>query len=119
MVDTSPLGLLLALVDSLERASETALVHAKAIRALQDRDAELGDAIVELSARIDREVRPAGVIARMKAATNTSVCARCGDEFAHEPGPPLCGPCWVELDRPERYLIPVTLVPSPEGDTPA
>lgn len=111
--------LLLAITGTLETAGDAALAQAKAIVELRDRDEELGEGIAEIGRLVTSGIVRAGTIARMKAATFTTVCARCAAEFANEPGPPLCGPCWVELGKPERYLVPLTLVPTTEGDQPA
>jgi hypothetical protein len=78
-----------------------------ALKATNDRQADLGDEVLDLANRLTFIASRARVLLMMKAATATLDCLRCGATFAGEPGPQLCGPCWTELGRPERYLEPV------------
>lgn len=84
-----------------------------------ERQTELQDGLADLERRLSFVAGRSRLLHNMKGATLTTKCARCRAEFATEPGPPLCGPCWTELGRPDRYL---SSVPSPsptEGNTTA
>lgn len=79
-----------------------------AYKELAGRDVELADNLIDLQSQITFVASRSRLLLNMKAATLTTKCLRCGTLFAREPGPELCGPCWTELGRPERYLAPVT-----------
>lgn len=89
--------------------AQTALLNSlcDAFKELGNRDIELADGLVDLERRLAFVAGRARTIMAMKATTRTTKCLRCSAEFANEPGPQLCGPCWTELGRPERYLEPV------------
>lgn len=89
--------------------AQTALLNTlcDSVKELGSRDIELADGLVDLERRLNFITNRARVLFTMKASTRTTDCLRCGATFAAEPGPELCGPCWTELGRPERYLAPV------------
>lgn len=86
---------------------------------LKQRDEELGDGLADLDRRLSFITSRARLVFSMKATTLTLTCLRCACEFATEPGPQLCGPCWTELGRPDRYLAAVAPAPSTERNEPA
>lgn len=99
-----------SLVAILEATEANAKVVAEVIdtlKTLMGRDIELQEGIAELEGRLAFHTQRARLLYSMKACTLTTKCLRCGTVFATEPGPELCGPCWSELGRPERYLSPV------------
>lgn len=102
------------LVNSLEAVARADRLSTTALRDLAERDEELAEGIAALSNRIEAVHRRGRLIYLMKAAMLTTTCLRCGSEFASEPGPALCGPCWCELGKPDRYLEAV----QPKGDQP-
>lgn len=89
--------------------AQTALLESvcDGIKELGARDIELADNIIDLERRLVFIAGRSRTLMAMKAVTRTTTCLRCRCEFANEPGPALCGPCWTELGRPERYLEPV------------
>lgn len=89
--------------------AQTALLESVVanLRELGERDIELADNIIDLERRLGYITRRSRVVLNMKACDATTDCLRCGATFAAESGPELCGPCWTELGRPERYLAPV------------
>lgn len=36
------------------------------------------------------------------------VCVACGGTYGAEPGPQLCGPCWIDRGRPDIWPRPIT-----------
>jgi len=100
-----PLEQLLA---AIEMQSETMREMLDVMKLLRERVDELQEGEADLHVQLDRHARRARLLYSMKAITLTSTCQRCGTEFAREPGPMLCGPCWCELGKPERYLAPTT-----------
>jgi hypothetical protein len=99
-----PIELLLQAVEQQAALSRELLA---ALKRVHSHEEELGDSIVDLERRLTFIANRARLLFSMKAATLTTDCLRCGSTFATEPGPELCGPCWTELGRPERYLAPV------------
>lgn len=107
------------ILEALETQATLNRAFVEANTAMNERLLELADNIIDLSRRIEFVARRAALIMGMKAVTLTTECRRCGTHFAQEPGPELCGPCWTELGRPERYLANVTPAPSTERNEPA
>lgn len=103
-MSTDDVAAILAAIEEQAKLSRELL---NALQGLHDADAETRDAVVDLDGRLAAVTRRARLLFSMKAATLTTDCLRCGSTFASEPGPELCGPCWTELGRPERYLAPV------------
>lgn len=84
----------------------------KRINALEE---AWGDTLLEVGSL----TRRSRLVANMKAATITLTCLKCGAEFAREAGPQLCGPCWCDLGKPDRYLATVPPNHSTERNEPA
>ena len=103
-MSVDPFAELLAAMEAQTTLSRELL---DALKATNDRQADLGDELLDLERRLTFIAGRARVLFSMKASTRTTDCLRCGATFASEPGPELCGPCWTELGRPERYLAPV------------
>lgn len=72
---------------------ETLKIHRRRMDAIE---ATLDDALASLM-NVPASIR---LLLAMKASTLTMTCAKCGTEYAKEPGPELCGPCWVAAGRP-------------------
>jgi len=107
---------LLAILEAVEALAHVNRELVDTCKQLMDRDSELGDGLVDLERRLSFVTGRARLLFSMKAATLTTSCRRCGTTFAKEPGPELCGPCWTELGRPERYLETITTAPTTEGN---
>lgn len=119
MTDTDPLELLLKTVDNLGRLVEVVETEHENLAATIARTEELAGDVAELGVKLERFHLIVGAVLNMKAARLTSTCLRCGATLCTEPGPQLCGPCWTELGRPERYLAAFVLVTTAkETDTP-
>lgn len=108
-----PLEALRAMVGAMEQQTEVAGELVELVKAhgatLREHDAQLDrleEYVAELALGLGETRRRAGLILRMKAATLTLTCLHCGNDYAREAGVQLCGPCWVELGKPERYLKP-------------
>lgn len=95
------------LIEAIEAQSGVCRQLLEAFRESGRRDIELADNIIDLERRLAFTANRARLLLNMKACTLTTRCLRCNAMFATEPGPELCGPCWTELGRPERYLTPV------------
>lgn len=80
--------------------------HGATLREHERRLDELEESVASMMIELGRITRRARLLVNMKAATLTSTCLRCGNDYASEAGPQLCGHCWVELGKPERYLAP-------------
>lgn len=97
-------------LESVAELAEALATHERVmldlIRQSNAQVAELGDGLLALSHRISSHyvaVRPM-LVAR--STMFTSLCADCGNEYVSEPGPNLCGPCWVRLGMPEEWPTP-------------
>jgi hypothetical protein len=73
-------------------------------RLQRQRIEELEEAWSSLVLEVGNLSRRARLLTNMKAATLVTTCRKCGNDFAREAGPELCGPCWIALGKPERYL---------------
>lgn len=81
-------------------------LHARELERHEGRLGELEEAWASATLELGRLTRRCRLVLNMKAATLTLTCLRCGNDYAREAGVQLCGPCWVELGKPERYLRP-------------
>jgi hypothetical protein len=95
-----------SLIDAMEQQSGLSRELLNVAKAQAERLGELEENYADLMLEVGRLTRRARLLVNMKASTLTMTCRKCGNEYAREAGPELCGPCWVELGRPERYLSP-------------
>lgn len=109
----TPMEALKALLGAMELQTslagdqlELAKLHGETIADHDRRIAELEEAWASATLALGNLTRRCRLIVNMKAATLTQTCLHCGNEYAREPGVQLCGPCWVSLGKPERYLRP-------------
>lgn len=109
----NPLEALQAVLDVLEQQARLAASHLELFEAhgasLREHDRrldELEESWSSLTLAVGELTRRARLVLNMKAATLTLTCLHCGNEYAREAGVQLCGPCWVNLGKPERYLRP-------------
>lgn len=106
MCDGDPLEALKGLVSAMEQQSGLCRELLDLAKLQRGRIEELEEAWASLTLEVGRLSRRSRLVVNMKAASLTSTCQKCGAEFASEAGPMLCGPCWCELGKPERYLTP-------------
>jgi hypothetical protein len=104
--DDDPLEALKSLVSAMEQQSGLCRELLDLAKLQGGKIAELEEAWASLTLEVGRLSRRSRLVVNMKAASLTSTCQKCGAEFATEAGPMLCGPCWCELGKPERYLTP-------------
>jgi hypothetical protein len=109
----TPLEALQALVAAMELQAglagdqlELLKQHGELLRDHDRRVDELEEAWASATLELGRLTRRCRLVLNMKAATLTLTCLHCGNDYAREAGVQLCGPCWVELGKPERYLRP-------------
>lgn len=110
---SDPLEALQAMVAAMEQQSslsreqlELLKLHGTALDSHGGRLDELEEAWASATLALGQLTRRSRLILNMKAATLTLTCLHCGGEYVQEPGVQLCGPCWCNLGKPERYLRP-------------
>lgn len=106
-----------AIADALEAGANQDREMLKLISQLVEMTSDHGDAIVALSNRIDSNYLAIRPLIVTKSHVLATACVECGNLFAPEPGPELCGPCWVRHGRPETWPTAADTTDAPRAST--
>jgi hypothetical protein len=115
VTDDAAIANLKALLKATELQSDLQGEMLEALQLLRRRIDAIEERELELGALLERVSETAALLCAMKAATLVVSCVKCGRRFAKEPGPELCGPCWVAAGRPGSVGLHVVGSTTTEG----
>lgn len=92
-----------AVAESFVRHVEVDAGETELVGQLAGQLAELAENVGSLSASLSIVRSRMEAVLLSKVAADTMRCVECGTEYGAEPGPHLCGPCWLKLGKPATW----------------
>jgi hypothetical protein len=93
------------LAEAFRQHVEVDAAETRLVRDLAERTSELAEDVAAVANTLRGYWHASERVLHTKAAADTLRCVECGAEFGAEPGPQLCGPCWVTNGRPRLWPV--------------